>query len=673
MMNEHIEIIYPEKDSMRIVAGALKRSIRNYRIPVKVRQKTGIDSLNEIKEKWLIVLCDPDAVKDESIKERILEYSKRGEYSHILSLLVSGGSKNSFPEELKYEERPDGTVVEHEPLAANISAENISDSLKKLKVEQLRLFAPILGVSFDELNRRREKQLMQLGMAIGGAFLALAVIFLIFAASRMMTMASQNDSLESEYDVIEAARLEAEQERNEADKQYASLIAVSARLALNNGDTELAMLLSMEALSGSGGGGEAEAVLTDALNVFTRSGYVPVTSEYSYISDRYAETSEETEEYADVFPEKLTMRIPDGYVARDDDRYFTMGRRVISDSYGYALYSGSFYTEEDTINVWRVCFANDKYDDHYILAEDGSFSEFYSPMMLQDGTFRAEGYIDIETGSFICHYDPFNEQFLDDIIMLKRGDEGERTDVSHINSLNYMVVSYKPYNSDGKKGDTYLYSLDSGNLIEIKNGMYEIEYIDGLSEYLIGRTATGICLLDAESLECIYTIDDEFSSHGPMISVFRHPEYGDYLIFQTNNNYAVYELKSGERYFTLNRSDNLAHGRDGNLTYFPEVSSEGYFVLGAGDSIEIYRIWDGTVYDRIENIGEYVTAEPLGEYDPVTGCRSASAIWASNGIVYEYHENSISVPDGLEEKLRLASELMNGRMLTDDERNTYGL
>lgn len=678
MKNDKIEIIYPEKDSMRMVAGALERSLSEYRIPLKVRQKTGINSLSEIKDNWLIVLCDPDATKDDRIKERILDYSKRGEYSHILSLLVSGGSKNSFPHELIYEEKHDGSIIEHEPLAANISAESIQKSLKKLKVERLRLLAPMLGVSFDELNRRREKQLMQLAMIPGAALLVLALIFLVFAAIRMKTIASQNDSLESEYEMIETARVEAERERDEADRQYASLIATSARLALDNRDTELAMLLSMEVLPGAGEGGDAEAVLGDALDIISDSGYVPVTSEEAYMRNRYEEIPIAKEEYNDVFPEKITMRTPDGYMPRDNP-YFTLSRRAISGTYRYALYYGYFYTVDETgesageIRFWRVCFSDSEQEDYYIYMKDGSPADWSNPIILQDETILVSDYIDYETGSVLWHYDPFLRLLSDDAFRLKRNDNIESTSFQVIKDQDYYVVSYKPLNGNGKNGDTYFYSLKTNELIKIMDGIYEIEYIENLPQFLIGRTSTGICLVDALSLECIYSIEDEFSCHGPSILVFRHPEYGDYFIFKTNNNYAVYDLCNGNRIFSLNRSDGLVYGRSGSVIYNPDVSSEGYYAVGNGTSIELYRIWDGTLYAKIENIGDNASAEMFGPYDPVTGCRSASAIWVGNGIVYEYHENTMQVPETLEERLALAKEFLNGRTLTDEERKTYGL
>ena len=675
MKNDNIEIIYPDKDSMRRVAGVLERSLQNYKIPLKVRQKTGINSMNDITEKWLIVLCDPDAVTDKKIKKRIRDYSKKGQYSHILSLLVSGGSKNSFPNELKYEERPDGTIVEHEPLAANISSETIDESLKKLKVEQLRLLAPMLGVSFDELNRRREKQLMQTAMIVGGALLLFAILFLVFAAIRMGTISSRNDSLESEYGVTESARLEAEQERDEADRQFASLVATSARLALENKDMELALLLSMEVLPGAGEGSDAEAVLEEALNALSGNGYVPVTSGDAYLYDRYEENSQTTEE-AEIFPKQIRMRIPDGYAARDAIS-FTLNRVLISEKHGYALYNGSFYgineSGEDIGKIFfnRICFSDDNLDDYYIYTEDGNPADFSYTIVLPDGTLLGRDYV-LYVGYKYLHYDPFLQEFLKDVEVKPLEDDVRTSELMILEDNGYFMSMGMLY------GDkiSYVYSCDSFEQLEIMDGTYEIEKYDNIP-YLLGRTSTGIRVIDPITLDCINMIEDEYSSPGPSLLTFSHPEYGDYIVLIKNSNEAVYDLKNGNRIFTLDFISGNGYGRDLSSGWYYDwhnvFSSEGYYAVGNGTSLEIYRIWDGTLYEKIENIGDNASAEMFGPYDPVTGCRSASAIWVGNGIVYEYHETARQVPETLEERLALATELLNGRTLTDEERKTYGL
>ena len=682
MKNDNIEIIYPDKDSMRRVADVLEHSLQEYRIPLKVRQKTGIDSMKDIREKWLIVLCDPDAVTDEKIKERILDYSRKGQYSHILSLLVSGGSKNSFPNELKYEERPDGTIVEHEPLAANISSDTIDQSLRKLKIEKLRLLAPMLGVSFDELNRRREKQLMQTAMIAGAALLVFAAVFLAFAAIRMKTISSRNDSLQSEYCVTEAARLEAESERDEADRQFASLVATSARLALENKDMELALLLSMEVLPGAGEGGDAEAVLAEALNALSGSGYVPVTSGDAYIRDRYTEWNEPEEPKSETFPTYMDMLIPDGYYAGKED-HFTLHNygNFISEKYGYAYYNGCFdgvnELGEGIGDVWfmRICFADESMEDYYISVEDDLPSPFYPYIEFPDGTFLAVGYKD--NHDVIIHFDPVNNVFLNDLSDFLSDNKMRIYEFRSFEGCEYYF-GYNAGRLSGQSGvgDTVVFSYDSFEPVIIMEGVASVGMFDNVP-YLCTQTPAGMNFYTRDTFECFLSIEDEFTSSGGTPYIYEHPEHGSFLILTKKYNRVFYDFDDGRMIASLNVDGSLAYRRDGSYESWEKpkwiISSEGYYAVAIGSTIELYRIWDGTLYDKIENIGDNASAEMFGAYDPVTGCRSASAVWVGNGIVYEYHETARQVPETLEERLVLATELLNGRTLTEEERKTYGL
>ena len=152
-----IEFVYPGTLELSALAERLRKEFASYRIPGSVAKKTKYKSLSEVDEPWLIVLCTPETPGCEEVKERIAAFSGEGRYHRILTLLVSGKPEESFPRELVFETLPDGTVKEHEPLAANIVAESEKESMKLLSVEKLRLLAPILGVSFDELRNRRRR------------------------------------------------------------------------------------------------------------------------------------------------------------------------------------------------------------------------------------------------------------------------------------------------------------------------------------------------------------------------------------------------------------------------------------------------------------------------------------------------------------------------------------
>ena len=123
----------------------------------------GNDLKNALENsEFLIVICSPELKNSKWCMEEI-EYFKQlhgGSTRNILTLLVDGSPGESIPDSLResitsYSGSTDGSFTVTEPLAANVSeAVSLKEKLKKLKTEFLRIAAPILGCSFDELYRR---------------------------------------------------------------------------------------------------------------------------------------------------------------------------------------------------------------------------------------------------------------------------------------------------------------------------------------------------------------------------------------------------------------------------------------------------------------------------------------------------------------------------------------
>ena len=57
---DQISILYPEKPGMESLANTLANKLKRYKIPRSVVKRTGISSLADVKEPWLIVLCVPE-------------------------------------------------------------------------------------------------------------------------------------------------------------------------------------------------------------------------------------------------------------------------------------------------------------------------------------------------------------------------------------------------------------------------------------------------------------------------------------------------------------------------------------------------------------------------------------------------------------------------------------
>ena len=133
-----------------------------------------------LDSRYLIVVCSEETKNSLWCMEeiRMFKEAHRGHTDHILPLLVSGEPSEVFPVELLWEpkrtevspdvltkkeddvrgERESGSGVTQqegwvriEALSADVRAKSRKESLKKLKVEFLRIAAPLLGCSFDGL------------------------------------------------------------------------------------------------------------------------------------------------------------------------------------------------------------------------------------------------------------------------------------------------------------------------------------------------------------------------------------------------------------------------------------------------------------------------------------------------------------------------------------------
>ncbi len=228
------------------VAQQLHTAIETYRIPSGIRRKTGrkkmgfafrdeeelplcADLGKDIEtaldhSDWLIAVCSP-RYQESLWCMRELEYfiDKKGK-DHVLTILVEGDPEKSFPEILRFEKDEKGGLKPVEPLAADVRADTAAERLKKLKREKLRLFAPILGVSYDDLRmrerQRRRKRIASLAAALLVAAGALTGI--------LMRNARLREEAREQERIAEEQRLRAEEERRRAEEER--LNAVSNRI-----------------------------------------------------------------------------------------------------------------------------------------------------------------------------------------------------------------------------------------------------------------------------------------------------------------------------------------------------------------------------------------------------------------------------------------------------------
>ncbi len=142
-------------------------------LPLAVSLSENIEAALDASE-WLIVICSPDLLESRWCMREIDYFISKGRRDHILLVLARGGPAESFPPQLTRIETEEG-YKDVEPLAANIASDKVSECIKKLGIEKLRILAPMLGVGFDDLRRRARQRRIRITAGIAAAVLAAVV------------------------------------------------------------------------------------------------------------------------------------------------------------------------------------------------------------------------------------------------------------------------------------------------------------------------------------------------------------------------------------------------------------------------------------------------------------------------------------------------------------------
>src|SRR5262245_18721802 len=109
------------------------------------------------RSRYLIVVCSPRARQSAWISREIEVFRSMGRGRQILALLIEGEPAEAFPSPLLARDQvaeAAATPADAEPLAADIRAEGWWQRRRLLRIELLRLIAPVLGSTFDDLRQR---------------------------------------------------------------------------------------------------------------------------------------------------------------------------------------------------------------------------------------------------------------------------------------------------------------------------------------------------------------------------------------------------------------------------------------------------------------------------------------------------------------------------------------
>ena len=263
-------ISYRHQSPDQEIAKALHTAIETYGIPASIKKQTGRKKMGKVfrdqeelplsadlgadieaaldKSEWFIAICSPRYLESRWCLREMEYFIARKGRERVLTVLVEGEPKDSFPEMVRYAENADGTVGEIEPLAADVRGATLGESVKRLKNEKLRLLAPMLGLSFDDLKRRARQRKIRIALGVGAAvFAAGAALTAFLVINHLHNEELKREAAEQQRIAEEQAKL-AEQERKNAIFNDLGERMERASTALDNGEKREAAKILSDAL-----------------------------------------------------------------------------------------------------------------------------------------------------------------------------------------------------------------------------------------------------------------------------------------------------------------------------------------------------------------------------------------------------------------------------------------
>ena len=207
---------------------------------------------------YLIVICSPETNQSEWVRSEIRYFLKHHDRNHVLAVLADGRPEVSFPPELTDLLAEDGTVLDHiEPMAANLAQDSMAKRNMAFGVESLRILAPLIGCSFDELYRREQRyKLQRIGIAAGAAAAVAAAFIAVLLNRNAEIRANYEQALRNQSDFFATESLNL---LEEGDR----LSAISLAIAALPSETQERPLVS-----------RAEFALGTAVNAYTVPGNI---------------------------------------------------------------------------------------------------------------------------------------------------------------------------------------------------------------------------------------------------------------------------------------------------------------------------------------------------------------------------------------------------------------
>lgn len=237
-------ISYRHSELDMFVAKKIHKSLETFKVPRAVAKKSGKKNIKRVfrdqeelpigsdlgdnitgalkESEYLLVICSPRTPESYWVEKEINTFIKLHDREHVLAILIEGEPEESFPPQLLVDDY--GNPVE--PLAADVRGSSNREVAQKIRSEVMRLAAPILHCSYDDLKQRHRERRMKKAMATVSILAALGIAFGAYNAYNNAIIRENYHAKQvnqSKYLAKTALQL-----LEEGDRQTAALIALEA-------------------------------------------------------------------------------------------------------------------------------------------------------------------------------------------------------------------------------------------------------------------------------------------------------------------------------------------------------------------------------------------------------------------------------------------------------------
>ena len=238
---------------------------------------------------YLIVICSPKYTESKWCMQELVRFRELhgNTNQNIITLLVAGEPKEAFPELLQYNEvtttdengQEVKVKVEVEPLAANIKADTLKESMKKLNTEYLRIAAPLIGCDFNDLYQREKKREARRRMQVFGLVSGVLSVITVISLVSAVTINKKNSEIKNKNEQIEAKNEQIEKKNKDLLIENAGHLAAESEKYYGESDLIPAIQKAVAALPKEGEDKpaipEAEYALSRELGMFRCEQIIP--------------------------------------------------------------------------------------------------------------------------------------------------------------------------------------------------------------------------------------------------------------------------------------------------------------------------------------------------------------------------------------------------------------